>query len=97
MLRDALVRGALGDLTPSGAADLLGSSQFAFERLRVTASISLPLRVRSGITVTVHSIQVAIKRIVGVVEEGTRAAIAALGHMVRMIGDDNTGKAGHVA
>ena len=41
--------------------------------------------------------QVAIKRIIGVVEEGTRAAIAALGHMVRMIGDDNTGKAGHVA
>jgi hypothetical protein len=30
--------------------------------------------------------QVAIKRIVGVVEEGTRATIAALGHMVRMIG-----------
>jgi hypothetical protein len=33
----------------------------------------------------------------GVVEEGKRAAIAALGHMVRMIGDDDAGKAGHVA
>jgi hypothetical protein len=41
--------------------------------------------------------QVAIERIVGVFEEGARAAVAALGHMVRMIGDDDTGKAGHVA
>ena len=39
--------------------------------------------------------QVAIKRIVGVAKEGTRAAIAALGDMVRMTGDDDTGEAGH--
>jgi hypothetical protein len=41
--------------------------------------------------------QAAIKRLVGVVEEDKRAAIAALGHMVRVIGDDNTAKAGDVA
>ena len=28
-------------------------------------------------------------------KEGTRAAVAALGDMVRMIGDDDTGEAGH--
>ena len=41
--------------------------------------------------------QVAIKRIVGVAEEGARAAVAALGDMVRMTGDDDTGEAGHAA
>jgi len=39
--------------------------------------------------------QVAIERIVGVVEEDKRATIAALAQMVRMIGDDDTGEAGH--
>ena len=37
--------------------------------------------------------QVAIKRIVAVAEEGPRA----LGDMVRMIGDDDTGEASHAA
>jgi hypothetical protein len=39
----------------------------------------------------------AIKRIVQVAEEGTRAAIAALRDMVRMSGNDDTGEAGHAA
>jgi hypothetical protein len=39
--------------------------------------------------------QIAIKRIVGIAEEGARAAIAALGDMVRMTGDDDTGEASH--
>jgi hypothetical protein len=38
--------------------------------------------------------QVAIKRIVGLAEEGARTAIAALGDMVRMTGDDDTGETG---
>jgi hypothetical protein len=41
--------------------------------------------------------QVAIKRMVGVTEEGARAAIAALGDVVRVTGNDDTGEAGHAA
>ena len=41
--------------------------------------------------------QVAIKRIIAVAEEGPRAAIAALGDVVRITGDDDTGKTGHAA
>jgi hypothetical protein len=41
--------------------------------------------------------QVAIKRIVGLAEEGPRAAVAALGDMVRMTGDDDTSEASHAA
>jgi len=41
--------------------------------------------------------QIAIERIVGIVEEGLRAAIAAPRDMVRMTGDDDTGEAGHAA
>ena len=41
--------------------------------------------------------QVAIKRIVAVTKEGLRAAIAALGHMVRMTGNDDTGETSHAA
>ncbi len=41
--------------------------------------------------------QVAIKRIVRVAKEDARPAIAALGHMVRMMGHDDTGEAGHAA
>ena len=41
--------------------------------------------------------QVAIERIVAVAEEGPRAAVAALGDMVGMTGDDNTGEAGHAS
>lgn len=37
--------------------------------------------------------QIAIKSIVGLAEEGAPAAIAALGDMVRMTGDDGTGEA----
>ena len=39
--------------------------------------------------------QIAIKRIVGIAEEGARTAIAALGDMVRMTGDDDTGETSH--
>jgi hypothetical protein len=39
--------------------------------------------------------QIAIKRIVGVAKEGARTAIAALRHVMRMIGDDDTGEASH--
>ena len=41
--------------------------------------------------------QVAIERVIAVVEEGSRAAIAPLGDVVRMTGNDNTGEAGHEA
>jgi hypothetical protein len=41
--------------------------------------------------------QVAIKRIVAVAKEGPRAAIAALGDMMGMTGDDDTGETGHAA
>ena len=44
-----------------------------------------------------NSAHASAKRNVGVVEEGPRAAIAALGHMVRMIGDHDNGNEGHVA
>jgi len=36
--------------------------------------------------------QVAVKRIVGIAKEGTRAATATLGNMVRVAGDDDTGE-----
>src|SRR5437879_1109624 len=39
--------------------------------------------------------QIAVKRIVVVAEEGARAAIAALGDMVRVTGNYDTGEAGH--
>lgn len=41
--------------------------------------------------------QIAIKRIVSVAEEGLRAAVAALDHVMRMIGDDDAGETGHAA
>jgi hypothetical protein len=41
--------------------------------------------------------QVSIKRVVGIAKEGARAAIAALGDMVRMTRDDDTGETGHAA
>jgi uncharacterized protein with ACT and thioredoxin-like domain len=41
--------------------------------------------------------QVAIERIVIVAEEGLRAAVATLGDMMRMTGDDDTGETGHAA
>jgi hypothetical protein len=41
--------------------------------------------------------QVAIERIVGVAKESACATIAALGDMVRMTGNDDTGEAGPAA
>jgi hypothetical protein len=41
--------------------------------------------------------QVAIERIVGLLEEGARAAVAALGDVVRVTGDNDTGEAGQAA
>ena len=41
--------------------------------------------------------QVAIKRIIIIAEEGPRAAVATLGDVVRVTGDDDTGEAGHTA
>ena len=41
--------------------------------------------------------QLAVKRIVVITEKGALAAIATLGDMVRMTGDDNTGKTGHAS
>ena len=41
--------------------------------------------------------QVAVERIVGVAEERARAAVAALGDVVRMTGDDDAGETGHAA
>ena len=41
--------------------------------------------------------QVAIEHVITVAEEGSRAAIATLGDMVRMTGDDDTGETGHAA
>jgi hypothetical protein len=39
--------------------------------------------------------QVAVKRIIGVAKEGARSAIATLGDMVRVTGDDDTGETSH--
>jgi len=41
--------------------------------------------------------QVAIKRIVAAGKEGLRTAIAALGDVMRMTWDNDTGKTGHAA
>ena len=41
--------------------------------------------------------QVAIERIVGLGEERPRPAVAALGDVVRMTGDDDTGETSNVA
>src|SRR4051794_30783969 len=41
--------------------------------------------------------QVAIERIVVVAEEGPRATVAALGDVVRVAGNDDTGEASHAA
>jgi hypothetical protein len=41
--------------------------------------------------------QVAVERIVTVAEERLRAAVAALGDMVRMTGDDDTCEASYAA
>ena len=41
--------------------------------------------------------QVAIERIVGVGEESARTAVAALGDVVRVAGDDDTGETGHAS
>jgi hypothetical protein len=46
---------------------------------------------------TVFCEQVAIQRIIGVAEESARAAIAALGDMVRVTGDNDASEAGHTA
>ena len=39
--------------------------------------------------------QVAIQRIIVVAEKSSRPAVAALGDMMRMTGDDDAGKTGH--
>ena len=39
--------------------------------------------------------QIAVERVILVAEEGARAAVAALGDMVRNAGDDDAGEAGH--
>jgi hypothetical protein len=41
--------------------------------------------------------QVAVKRIIGIAKEGFRAAIATLGDVVRMTGNDDAGEARHAA
>jgi len=41
--------------------------------------------------------QIAIERIIASAEKGLRAAIAALGDMVRMTGKDDAGETGHGA
>ncbi len=41
--------------------------------------------------------QVAIECVVGVSEKRARAAIAALGNVVRQAGNDDAGEAGHAA
>ena len=39
--------------------------------------------------------QIAVERIIVVAEEGPRTAVATLGDVVRMTGDDDAGEAGH--
>jgi len=39
--------------------------------------------------------KVAVEHVIGVAEKGARAAIAALGDVVRQTGDDDTSEAGH--
>lgn len=41
--------------------------------------------------------QVAVERIIIIAEKRARPAIAALGDMVRVTGDDNAAETGHVA
>jgi hypothetical protein len=41
--------------------------------------------------------KVAVERIVAVAEEGSRATVAALSHVVRMTGDHDAGETGHAA
>lgn len=41
--------------------------------------------------------EIAVERVIGVAEEHARAAVAALGDVVRMTGDDDAGEAGHAA
>ena len=41
--------------------------------------------------------QVAIQCIVGIAEEGPRTAVAALGDMMRVTGNDDTSETGHAA
>jgi hypothetical protein len=41
--------------------------------------------------------QVATERMVGVGKEAARTAVAALGDVVRMAGDDDAGEAGRIA
>jgi hypothetical protein len=43
----------------------------------------------------VRAQKIPIQRIVAVIEEGSRAAIAALGDVVRVTGDDDAGETGH--
>ncbi|WP_426610146.1 hypothetical protein [Bradyrhizobium sp. McL0616] len=45
----------------------------------------------------IRSEQVAVQRIVAVLEERTGATVATLGDVARMTVDDNTGKTGHAA
>ena len=46
---------------------------------------------------TIFGEQVAIQHVIAVAEEGPRAAIATLGDMVRITGDDDAGETGHAA
>ena len=39
--------------------------------------------------------QIAVERVIGVAEERARAAVAALGDVVRVTGNDDAGEAGH--
>jgi len=48
-------------------------------------------------SVAIFGEQVAIQCIVGIAEESPRTAIATLGDVVRVTGDDDTGEAGHTA
>ena len=41
--------------------------------------------------------EIAVERIIAVAAKGARAAVAALGDMVRNAGDDDAGEAGHPA
>jgi hypothetical protein len=41
--------------------------------------------------------KIAVERVVGVGEEGARAAVAALGDMMRQAGNDDAGETGHAA
>ena len=92
-LRRAWIAPASDRRTRAGAAQPVGIGRHQDEMHVVRHQAPCPHFDLSGAAILDE--QVAIKRIIGVAEESPRAAVATLGDMVRVTGDDDTGEAGH--